>query len=282
MHRRAMLTSRLWLAVALALALASRRRGSRRARGRDPLEPATVGPPAERRRARRRASRQRLVRPRLSRATLALWDFDSPEQRAAEDAAAREAFAADETQLTPAGPTALRARNEPDGHRRPGVHGDRAAGAGGVLEAARSSAGDDAGRSWTKEVGQMDGLVHLPLDPEAWRVRGVLLRLEDFELRMEDGTLFRSSEAVGPDGPRVRGARARALLAPARRRARAASAVRRRVAARAVGEVGLRAPPPRGLRAPARHHPPRARSRLPDGGERRPSSCGAQGRSAAS
>jgi hypothetical protein len=49
-----------------------------------------------------------------------------------------------------------------------------------------------------REVGpDVDGLVHLPLAPDAWRVRGVVMRLEDFELRMEDGSLFHTGGEVG-------------------------------------------------------------------------------------
>jgi hypothetical protein len=51
-----------------------------------------------------------------------------------------------------------------------------------------------------QESGLIDGLVHLSLGPSAWRARGVTLHLEDFELRMEDGTLFSTPEAVGLTG----------------------------------------------------------------------------------
>ena len=44
----------------------------------------------------------------------------------------------------------------------------------------------------------MDGLVHLSLGPQAFRARDVSLRLEDFELRIEEGTLFSTPEALGP------------------------------------------------------------------------------------
>lgn len=50
-----------------------------------------------------------------------------------------------------------------------------------------------------KEVaGQIDGLVHLSLDPVGFRAAGLTLRLEDFELKMDSGTLFLSPAELGP------------------------------------------------------------------------------------
>ena len=65
-----------------------------------------------------------------------------------------------------------------------------------------------------QEAGQIDGLVHLSLGPRAWRARGVSLRLEDFELRMEDGTLFTTPETLGPTAFAFVG-RARVHFSPA-------------------------------------------------------------------
>jgi hypothetical protein len=48
-----------------------------------------------------------------------------------------------------------------------------------------------------EETGQLDGLIHLSLSPAGYRADGLTLRLEDFELHMERGTLFVSAE-VGP------------------------------------------------------------------------------------
>ncbi len=48
------------------------------------------------------------------------------------------------------------------------------------------------------EVGQMDGLVHLSLGKEAWRVRNFSLAFSDLKLDLVDGTLFSTPESVGP------------------------------------------------------------------------------------
>ncbi|HET7291219.1 MAG TPA: M1 family aminopeptidase [Vicinamibacteria bacterium] len=47
-------------------------------------------------------------------------------------------------------------------------------------------------------VGRIDGLVHLSLDPQGYRADGLAFRFEDFELRMEHGTLFLAPESLGP------------------------------------------------------------------------------------
>jgi hypothetical protein len=133
-------------------------------------------------------------------AWLALWDFADPGQRAAEDDLVRAAFAASETTLTllrrpPPVPDATRlyadaqvfVAEEPRGH----------------VDFWRLRLERREGR-WAlvarEPAGQVDGLVHLSLGPQAWRAHDVSLRLEDFELRMEDGTLFATPEALGPTG----------------------------------------------------------------------------------
>jgi hypothetical protein len=65
-----------------------------------------------------------------------------------------------------------------------------------VLELARGPAG------WVikgrETVSQIDGLLHLSLDPHGYRAGGLAIRLEDFELRFERGTLFLSPPSIGP------------------------------------------------------------------------------------
>jgi len=129
---------------------------------------------------------------------LALWDFSSPEHKAFEEETVRIAFSSDETVLN-----FLRRPAPPEGAKRFGADVQvfaatepRAQVSYWRLEAERRAAG------WAivsrQEAGQVDGLVHLSLGPRAWRARGVSLRLEDFELRMEDGTLYATPEALGP------------------------------------------------------------------------------------
>jgi hypothetical protein len=47
-------------------------------------------------------------------------------------------------------------------------------------------------------VGSLDGLLHLSLDPGGYDARGRTLRLEDFELEMQSGTLYTSPVELGP------------------------------------------------------------------------------------
>ena len=128
---------------------------------------------------------------------MALWDFDSEKERRAELAVVREAFASDETVMT--------VLSQP----RHVVDTVRMAADVQVFFATEPTARVDSWRlsierrkqRWffvgKESHSDMDGLVHLPLDQEAWRVRGALLQLEDFDLRMEDGTLFATPESVG-------------------------------------------------------------------------------------
>ena len=129
---------------------------------------------------------------------LALWDFASPEQKAFEEDTVRAAFSSDETvpQLPPAAdPPRGRAQFGADVQVFAATE-PRAQVSYWRLAAERRAGGwAIVGR---QEAGQIDGLVHLSLGPRAWRARGVSLRLEDFELRMEDGTLFTTPDALGP------------------------------------------------------------------------------------
>ncbi len=129
---------------------------------------------------------------------LALWDFATAEQRAFEEDTVRAAFSSDETVLN-----FLRRPTPPEGARQFGADVQVFAATEPRAQVSywRLSA-ERRGGGWAivgrQEAGQIDGLVHLSLGPEAFRARGVSLRLEDFELRMEDGTLFTTPEALGP------------------------------------------------------------------------------------
>jgi hypothetical protein len=144
---------------------------------------------------------------------LALWDFGGGAVRAEEEETVRRLFATDETTLTFLRPA-------------PPAGADRFDADTQVFEAKepvakvvywRLRVEKRAGR-WAvvgrEHSGQVDGLVHLELAPGAWRARGVSLRLEDFELRMEDGTLFSTPDDVGPTAFAFVG-RARVRFSPA-------------------------------------------------------------------
>jgi len=130
-------------------------------------------------------------------AYLALWQFASAEARAAETGFAASHMTGDETHLrlqrpaaaTPTAPFAVNAEAftvvEPRARVEQWVFLiDRRAGRWAVV-----------GR---EPAGGIDGLIHLSLDPSGFRADGLTLRLADFELRMERGTLFTSPAAVGP------------------------------------------------------------------------------------
>jgi hypothetical protein len=131
---------------------------------------------------------------------LDLWVFADAEKKRAEEELVRGSFASDETTLT-----FVQRPSPAEGATR--FHADVQ-----VFEAKeplatvaywRLHAEKHEGR-WAlvarEDSGQIDGLVHLSLGPSAWRARGVTLHLGDFELRMEDGTVFSTPEEVGPTG----------------------------------------------------------------------------------
>jgi hypothetical protein len=131
-------------------------------------------------------------------AWLALREFTTPEERELEVATIRAAFQADETVFSFLRRPTLRA-----GESRFVVEVQvftaeepRARVVFWSLLIERRAAG------WAVvsrlEAGQMDGLVHLTLGPQAFRARDVALRFKDFELQLEDGTLFSSPEQIGP------------------------------------------------------------------------------------
>jgi hypothetical protein len=186
---------RLCLLAAAAFVLLVAGGGPGRARPATPAQEAAAG------RSEAQAFADRLVAAwdgRDKEAWLALWAFEGPGPRAEEDAFARDAFASDQTTLS-----LLRAPAPRPGTSRL------------TLDAQVFLAEEPRGRvaywrlvaekraeGWRvvkrEDAGQVDGLVHLSLDPSAFRVRGATLALEDFELRMDSGTLFQTIEALGP------------------------------------------------------------------------------------
>jgi hypothetical protein len=127
---------------------------------------------------------------------LALWDVGG-EEREAEADVARTFFGGDETQINLKRPT------PPPGAVRVEVHAEvffaqepRGRVADWRFELARRE------RGWVivvrDELGAVDGLVHLSLDPAGFRADGLALKLEDFDLKFHQGTLFFSPPNLGP------------------------------------------------------------------------------------
>ncbi|HEV8253768.1 MAG TPA: M1 family aminopeptidase [Vicinamibacteria bacterium] len=129
-------------------------------------------------------------------AYLELWDFLSPQAREEERDFASAHLSQEETQLRIDRPLATEGRwlaasayafsvSEPRARADEWSylleHGDR----GWRIVGRRSQ-------------GEIDGLVHLSLDPHGYRADGLTLRLEDFELQMERGSIFTSPASLGP------------------------------------------------------------------------------------
>jgi Peptidase family M1 domain len=127
---------------------------------------------------------------------VALWDA-SPETLEGEAEVAQSFFSGDETQIT------LLRPNPVAGARTAQVHASvffgqepRARVADWRLSLARRE------RGWAivsrDELGAVDGLVHLSLDPAGFKADGLAIKLEDFELKFHRGTLFFSPPSLGP------------------------------------------------------------------------------------
>ncbi len=127
---------------------------------------------------------------------LSLWTFPDAETRAAEEEFARDRFAAEELRLTLERPSSLPSR-------KARVHAQifSSTEPRARVEQFRFEIDGDGSRVWItgrQEEGQIDGLVHVELDPAGVRADGLTLRLTDFELRMQRGTLFLSPASLGP------------------------------------------------------------------------------------
>jgi hypothetical protein len=128
---------------------------------------------------------------------LALWEFASPEARAAETAFAAGHMGGDETRLRVHKPLATPASSTFTVNAEAfAVVEPRARVEQWVFVVERRA------RGWAlvgrEPTGGIDGLVHLSLDPAGYLAHGLTLRLPDFELRMDRGTLFTSPATIGP------------------------------------------------------------------------------------
>jgi hypothetical protein len=127
---------------------------------------------------------------------LALWDFANDDQRQDETEAMRTVFEAEENRL-------VLQRPPPTSAARSGADAQ-------VFTATEPRArvqlwryrverrGERFALVRRDEVGQVEGLVHLSLDPKGFRADGLSVQLEDFELKMERGTIFTSPPELGP------------------------------------------------------------------------------------
>ena len=129
---------------------------------------------------------------------LALWEFSSPEERQEEMDAIGTVFNSEETRFTLQRPSSTAT-----GTARFTANAQvfTATEPRGRVQEWRFRFENRSGRFalvGREEIGQVDGLVHLSLDPAGFRADGLAIRLEDFELRMVRGTLFASPPELGP------------------------------------------------------------------------------------
>jgi hypothetical protein len=131
-------------------------------------------------------------------AYLALWNFTTPEARATEATFAQglarwnaASFTVEGVGSRPQDGGRVRAAARSFSRSEPRAREDE-----WVFILENSSAGwKIVGR---ETVGSVEGLAHMSLDPQGYVATGRVLRFEDFELRMEEGTIFTSPADVGP------------------------------------------------------------------------------------
>jgi hypothetical protein len=132
-------------------------------------------------------------------AYLSLWDFESPEDEAAERAFVEDRMAKDSRlRMHVPEPSAI-----PLGTRRVGSHGELVTieEPWGRVEQFlfRIEQRTEGWRLIARHpVGEISGLAHLSLDPGGLKVAGHVLRLPDFDLEMRTGTIFTSPASLGP------------------------------------------------------------------------------------
>jgi hypothetical protein len=130
-------------------------------------------------------------------AYLALWEFEDEDARRRESDFASDRFAAEEHRLVLERPVMDGATTKAVAHAQlffatePRGQVEQM---GFVVEAR----GEGFVITQRRDHGQIDGLVHLSLDRGGFRAAGLTLRLPDFELAMQQGTLFLSPEKLGP------------------------------------------------------------------------------------
>jgi hypothetical protein len=129
-------------------------------------------------------------------AYLELWDFLNPEAREEEREFAAGHLGQEETQLRIDAPTSTEGRWLAASAHAFSVSEPRARADEWSYLLERGE------RGWRlvgrRSEGSIDGLVHLSLDPHGYRADGLTIRLEDFELHMDRGSVFMSPASLGP------------------------------------------------------------------------------------
>ena len=131
-------------------------------------------------------------------AALALFSFPDEETRRLETETLQNLFAAEQIELSLQRPAQVAA--EVSRIRAMGQIFSTTEPRARIDECRFTFARDRGGWAVTSRqgLGEIDGLVHLSLDPRGFKADGLSLKLEDFELRFRHGTLFTSPESLGP------------------------------------------------------------------------------------
>ncbi|HEY2946356.1 MAG TPA: hypothetical protein VGN09_28245, partial [Vicinamibacteria bacterium] len=133
-------------------------------------------------------------------AYLDLWSFPSAEAREEERGLARERFTADESVLEVQRPQPRPGEPAPDLLKASAQVFTVSEPRGRVEQWLLSL--ERRGPGWLltgrEDVGVIDGLVHLSLDPHGYHADGLTFRFDDFTLEMHHGTLFTAPASVGP------------------------------------------------------------------------------------
>ena len=129
-------------------------------------------------------------------AYLDLWTFKDAAAREEESAFIGELFRADDSSIEVFAPASASGDTAQVHARAFTINEPRSRLDQWTFEARRNASG------WTfvarEPLPGVEGLVHLSLDPQPYKADGLTVRLEDFELRMQRGTLFTTPANLGP------------------------------------------------------------------------------------
>ena len=129
-------------------------------------------------------------------AYMALWEFETVDAYEDERQYAEQAFAAEESQLLIEPPNDLERGDVAVNLDVFSVTEPRGNVEQWQLSLRRRSNGWKV--TSKQAVGEIDGLIHLSMDPKGFKAAGLTLRFDDFTLTMAQGSLFLSPEQLGP------------------------------------------------------------------------------------